>query len=518
MPKRMRSRGAGRLFALVLIAAITFGPAAQAHADITEFGDDWVASSTNPGEWGDYKTGWREGWGNDPLARFQIAIPQPVPGQPAIVGAYYAIVRPHASMIDTITAAMWPDCYNAPVSDGTTWRLAIDTIGEDANPGPFFGPTGMVPGAMRTYEGPYVVFVRTFADMYPAAAAGSFGFGLDVTPPAKVTNLQAFPGYGDAPVNGFLKQSRVHLTWEDKLYDTLAGAGYFEFFLDGKPFPLLKDPSASRKVYDLKEHYWAGSTSLPTPRAATIEDLPAGKHTLQVRAVDRATNPGPLSDPINIAVDPDIPDIAITWPSVNGQIIGVAPTFKANVTDLGGVKSVKFYVDGSYKATDTEAPYQATVSLGSFANGSSHVLRVVAEDMAGRTNFAEQTFVIDKSVPVLTVTSSGPGTFYPRKRDGYKDNFVVKFKSNEVAKAVLTIKDSSGKTWRTMTKNMPVGSSSFVWNGRSNSGSMKQGTFKWYAKLIDGAGNVSSIKSGKTTIKYYEIVQTSGNTVKVVER
>jgi len=518
MRARARVLSAARMVSVILAAALALGPVVPAFADIYAFEDEWVSTSTNPGAPDEYTSVWREGWGNDPLAKFTIAVPQPNPGQPAIVGGVYAIVRPDPSMIDTITVDMWPDCYVSPVTTSQKWNLTIDVIGEDANPGPYFGPTGMVPGALRTFEGPFAVLCRMYADGVTDAAFGMFGFGLDVTPPAKVTNLVATPGYGDAPVNGYLKQSRVHLSWEDKLYDTLSGTGYFELFLDGKPYPLSKGSEVSRKVFDLREHFWAGSISVPTPRQTTIEDLPAGKHTLQVRAVDRATNPGPLSDPITFAVDPDIPDITVTWPSVNGQIIGVTPTFKANVVDLGGVKSVKFYVDGVYKATDTAAPYQATVGLGSFANGSSHVLRVVAEDMAGRTNFAEQSFVIDKSLPVATVTSSGPGTFSPRKREGYKDNYVVKFKSNEVAKATMTIKDSSGKVWRTMTKNVPIGASSFTWNGLSNSGSMKQGSFKWYLKLTDGAGNASSTKSGTATIKYYEFIQTSGNTVKVVER
>jgi len=480
----------------------------------------WVSSSTNPGEYGDHAVVWREGWGNHPLAQFLIKIPQPIEGEPAILGSYYTVMRPNAAMPTTITPDMWPNCYNAPVNAASEWKLPIDLIAEDANPGPYFGPTTMVPGAVRTYEGPYAVRFRFYAKDEPKAAGAAFGFGLDVTPPAQVTGLRGLPGYGDAAVNGWLKQSRIHLLWTDKVYDTLAGTGYFEAFLDGKPYYKPGDADDKTKttyrVYDLKEHFPGFGMTIGTRREMTIEDLPAGKHILQVRAVDRASNAGALSAPINISVDPDIPTISIIWPKVNGQTIGVKPTVQATVKDLGGVKAVRFYVDGVLKATDLKSPYEASLDLSPLRQGSTHKLKVVAWDMVGRTNYAEKSFVLDKVAPTVSSVSAGPTPFYPRKREGYKDNFVVKFKASEPATAKLTIRDSSGKVWRTITKSVPRGATSIAWNGRSNAKTMKQGTFKWSLRLTDVAGNRSSAKTGTTSIKYYKTI-VSGSSVRIVE-
>ena len=87
-------------------------------------------------------------------------------------------------------------------------------------------------------------------------------------------------------------------------------------------------------------------------------------------------------------------------------------------------------MDGVWKATDVKAPYEATLGLGALRQGSTHRIKVKAWDMVGRTNYAEKSFVLDKSAPTVSSVTAGPTPFYPRKRDGYKDNFVVKFKTS----------------------------------------------------------------------------------------
>ena len=84
-----------RVTALVLATSlITMSMPMSALADIYIMNDPpWATSETNPGAIGEYDSVWREGWGNDPLAKFNISIPQPDPGQPAITGAVYASVR-----------------------------------------------------------------------------------------------------------------------------------------------------------------------------------------------------------------------------------------------------------------------------------------------------------------------------------------------------------------------------------------------------------------------------------------
>lgn len=519
----MKSRIA-RLVSVGIVAALAAGMMpVPAGASIYTLDDEWIVSPTNPGKQEVYEVVWREGWGNHTLPVFDLKVPQPETGEPAIVGAFFHLFRPGSSTT-SMTPDIWDLAYNAPISDKLNWRLHVDVPSEIAKPGPLYNPapfpTWTKPGSVQIsqpYEGPMAVAFQYFAKDTTTAAGGAFGFGIDVTPPDKVTGLNASPRFADEVINSWLKQSRVVLTWDDKVYDRLAGTGYFEVFLNGKPYPLIKDEKQSRRVYDLKEHYPGYGFTVNTPRQMTIEDLPAGTHTLQVRAVDRATNEGPLSDPVTIKVDPDFPTVKITWPSVNGQVVGVSPLFKADVTDKGGVKSATFYVDGVKKFTDTTKPYEYRASLGAFAHRSSHELKIVAEDVAGRTTTVTRQFVIDKLVPSVT-SFSAASLFYPVIRDGYKDNLTARFTTSEAGTARLIVRNANGATVRTISKQVGKGANTLVWNGRSSSGAVRTGKFSIQVTVTDPAGNVGRTARRSVTIRDYEVVRLSSGSVRIIAR
>lgn len=410
--RRLRLTG---VLGLVVASVIALASPIVASATIFEAPPEPIVSTgTNPGDPSDYGTTWREGWGNTPLADFQIAIPQPDAelGEPAIYGAFYAVGRP-GSIPTTIAVGDWPSCYNAILVGKDSWSLQVDLPAEHAYPGPLTVPGWTPPpGAVlaRPYEGPYAVSFQYFASGVTDAWGTNFTFGLDMTPPLKVTGLTARPGYSAPPVSGVLTQSRVFLTWDQGVvYDSLSGTGYFELFIDGEPYPVNEGSQESRRVYDGLEHYPGYGFSMYSRRGMTIEDLPAGVHTLQVRAVDRATNEGPLSDPVTIQVDPDLPVIDITAPKVSGQPMGARPVFAADVTDLGGVAEVRFYVDGVLRATKLAPPYTAPVDLSAFGDGTTHTLRVEADDIGGRTNSAAKQFVIDKIPRVSIIAPDADG-------------------------------------------------------------------------------------------------------------
>jgi hypothetical protein len=403
-----------QLISVVMAALLLFTAAPiPAFASIFVLPDNAVSSPTNPGAINDYSTVWREGWGNDQLPEFDIVIPSATPTEPAIVGGYYYVNRP-ASAPASMHAGLWPQSYWSPVTNATTWRLFVDIPSEVNLPGGLFN-TAWVPPVVptRAFEGPFVTYFQFVAKDTTDAARGAFAYGIDVTPPSKVTGLKVIPGVGAVAPSGWLTQSRAILTWDDKVYDSLSGTGYFEAFIDGKPYPVSAKDQTGRRVFDLKEHYPGYGFSVNTKREMVIEDLPAGSHTLQIRAVDRATNEGPLSDPVVVKVDPDMPTIEITAPEVDGQTMGAKPTFKADVTDKGGVASVAFSVDGVPRGTDLTAPYELTADLSAFADGSSHTLRVTATDLGGRTNYSEKVFVIDKKPTLQLISPNVPGESFP---------------------------------------------------------------------------------------------------------
>lgn len=535
MRSKSRSRFAATFLSVLVTAVLVFGPAVPAFATIYMPPPDPVVTSvTNPGDPTDYSVGWREGWGNNLLPEFDAKVP-PVDKQndPGVIyGAVYGISRLEATVVPTITPDMWPNLYMEKDLIASTWKFNVDMRGEVLNPGYYFGTAPRPAAAERDYEGYYRLFYRFLALNEPAGAWGNaFRYGIDVTPPEQVTGLKMYlkhPAAGGVPIasGSPTTQSRLILTWDDKLYDKLSGTGYFGVYVDGKPY-VPANETDQKRAFDLKEHF---STTLAsgvtttfgifvnTPRQVTIEDMPAGEHTIQVAAVDRATNEGPLSTPQKIFVDPDIPTVEITWPDVNGSTIGAKPIFMANVTDKGGVAKVGFYVDDQLLGVDTDAPYVMPADLSYLTSGSTHTLRVVAVDRADQHNYAEKNFVLDKTAPVLSGLSFGPNPFYPVLRDGYKDNFVVRFTTSEPATATLTIKNSRGRVIRKIEKFVSAGAKSFVWNGANTAGTVSTGTFTWSLSLADSSRNVSRTAWRSLTIRDYEIVRTSNNTVRIIPR
>jgi hypothetical protein len=90
-------------------------------------------------------------------------------------------------------------------------------------------------------------------------------------------------------------------------------------------------------------------------------------------------------------------------------------TLSAAATDnSGAISKVEFRVRGTLVATDTAAPFGASVGTTSFADGTA-TIRATAYDAVGNAAFAESTVTIDNTAPSLSVAGPngqafGPGT------------------------------------------------------------------------------------------------------------
>lgn len=96
-------------------------------------------------------------------------------------------------------------------------------------------------------------------------------------------------------------------------------------------------------------------------------------------------------------VDTQAPAVTITNPAP-GSIIGGPITFSASASDGYGVASVKFYVNGTLKSTDSTAPYSYSWNNDSDAEGN-HDLKVVATDLAGRTTERTHSIQLARTPP-----------------------------------------------------------------------------------------------------------------------
>jgi hypothetical protein len=97
------------------------------------------------------------------------------------------------------------------------------------------------------------------------------------------------------------------------------------------------------------------------------------------------------------------PTVALTSPAA-GAAVGASMGVSASASDNDRVASVKFLVDDVLKATDTTAPYAATIDMSGYADGSSHSVAALATDDSGRLTEVTRTVTVDKHVN-LTVGS-----------------------------------------------------------------------------------------------------------------
>ncbi|QWV97167.1 putative Ig domain-containing protein [Geomonas nitrogeniifigens] len=125
----------------------------------------------------------------------------------------------------------------------------------------------------------------------------------------------------------------------------------------------------------------------------TLGPLADGEHTVRVEATDAAGNTGFAQ--VSFSVDATAPVVTITSP---GTALGNnrTPVLTYSVSEGNAV----VWLDGAVvvKASGD--------TLGPLADGT-HTVKVVATDAAGNSSFAEATFSVDATAPVVTITSPG---------------------------------------------------------------------------------------------------------------
>lgn len=132
---------------------------------------------------------------------------------------------------------------------------------------------------------------------------------------------------------------------------------------------------------------------------------------------------------------------------------------------------------------------------------------------------ATTMITLDKTPLLLSSFRRTPSIFYPIIHDGYRDYSHLTFKLNRAARVVLAVKNSKGKTIRTIKKSCVAGTSKMSWDGKyASDESAHVGTFTYQLTATDSLGNI--VKSAKltTTIRNYQLVRTSSSSVKVIPR
>jgi hypothetical protein len=252
----------------------------------------------------------------------------------------------------------------------------------------------------------------------------------------------------------------------------------------------------------------------------------------------------PPSAPHNARVSPD--------PSVAPSTFGVTSSTRATVywdghdyDSLSGTAYYSIYVNGIKTvsgATDAlmsvpaSAPpvwYRSTWTSGySFTiedmPAGRNEIRVTATDRAGNESGSSNAAVMFNGVrfgvasshgPKITHVTDSPDPFYPVKRDGYRDDSIVRFTLSKRAMVWLLVYDSAGNRVRLVTSTWKSrGRRSLKWDGKLDDGKTvaASGTYKIYVGADDGAGHVTISRVRKTTLRSYIVQRLGHGRVRIV--
>lgn len=495
---RLYRRFGVALAAALLLGAVLASSAQQAFASITDVPAPLGSSSTNPSLQTNVDVWWRAGqvsvdsttfavgWGMSTYPHFELNLPSVNPeAEGFIIGQRYFVTGTPA-IVDPSTPG---DYLNATNVKGTNLTNTLSLGAALLTEAPSV-PAGTV--QHTPYEGVWWYNYRFYTGYGLWGTNISAPFGVDQTPPRAVSGLLASTTTRTADATQTFATSRVNLMWCNLPYDDMSGVGYFAVALDG--VPIIPDSSSAPsqgRVFP--------PASDTTSCSVTIEDLPAGSHTLAVNTIDRATNES-AGRSVTIFVDPDVPTISITSPSAN--VIGVAPTIKVNAQDAGGVKKVDYQLDGYALGTATSSPFSLTADLSGFVNGV-HTLTATVTDMYGRTATTSKTVTLDKTPLVLSSLKTGgsgrkPSASIYVNRAATVKIYIPRFKAT---KTVTTSK--AGRV-----------SFSYTYPKGKKYPSVTSFRDSFTITASDSLGNVTSVK-GRWTVRISKVVKIGSNKVRI---
>jgi len=143
-----------------------------------------------------------------------------------------------------------------------------------------------------------------------------------------------------------------------------------------------------------------------------FKDIPDGKHTLYVQAVDSKEIPGPMGI-VTFILDTNPPEIELSSHKV-GDIITGTTTLKGAATDANGIKIVEYSMDGetfiplSGKTSSTSQEFSLSINTKKLPEGPIvYYFRTV--DMTDVATVKPYLFFITNSGPELEIYSPVPG-------------------------------------------------------------------------------------------------------------
>ncbi|ATB37715.1 hypothetical protein CYFUS_003140 [Cystobacter fuscus] len=220
-------------------------------------------------------------------------------------------------------------------------------------------------------------------------------------------------------------------------------------------------PDSSIDTFDTVSFQYSltgGNSWINTDKDVTITDLtPNRDHTLYVRALDLAGNPGTsASHTWNIDTYP--PRIASVTQPTDGALLGISsnpPAFAGKVEK--STDKVDVYVDNEPVANNRSVTGTDWSYSGSALTPGAHQVQVIVRDLAGNTKMSSPVyFSMDLEAPTVTIQSPvGDSLVRPTPlvvsgttERGSTVTLTLKMGTTEVPLAVRTALADSNGNWR----------------------------------------------------------------------
>jgi len=170
-----------------------------------------------------------------------------------------------------------------------------------------------------------------------------------------------------------------------------------------------------------------------------------GAHNIMFIAYDSAGNADVKL--LVYYIDNTSPSLEVTN-LVNWQILRGVIKIQASATDsLSGISNVEFYIDGELIQSDTKTPYECSLDTTKINDGS-HIIKVVAYDLAGNTESQEITVIFDNNPPVISDIEYDTN---PTSETDVDVHVRVTDSGSGVKKVILSYTNNNGGTWYNIT-------------------------------------------------------------------
>ncbi|WP_281999185.1 Ig-like domain-containing protein [Geotalea uraniireducens] len=272
--------------------------------------------------------------------------------------------------------------------------------------------------------------------------------------------------------------------------------------------------SASDNVGVSKVEFYVNGTLNATDTASpytfswNTSSLANGTYTLSAKAYDAANNVGQSSSVTvtvsNGVVDTTSPSVALSSPSNNTTISGTVAV-AANASDNVSVSKVEFYENNVLIAAANAAPYSFNWNSTSVANGSC-ALTAKAYDAAGNVGQSSAVTVTvsnpvaDTTAPTVTMTS-------PTNGSTVSGTVTISASASDnvgVTKVEFYVNNALDYT-----------ATAAPYSYTADSRNVADGTYTFYAKAYDAAGNVGQSAVLSATVNNTSTADTTAPTVSI---